>query len=405
MLLIILGMSLCFVMTGCVSKRGIITNQQKANESLPAVRYKYDRNASFGQMAAIYDNNMYYCTEKESGAGIYKRSLLSGKEELIIEVENIRKIQVTEEGIYYVGRTPENDIKENYPDGQWNTYQLFFHDGHQKAEAEDILLSDKVFVWDFYVAADYIFLVTIRCGIPTGTPDLLKYLITNDGGNKGWNVDNIIMDSTEIPNSLSRQDTLVFCSRLILSDEREMVTGGMASVYDESIDELVYIASERIEYGINYRYMLITRYEGLYLYVAENEIFLINEKGIHKQKIIDFVEEIKFGVKNENIVNLIAGTEEGECLLQLNLDTFVVEKLQSLEKKEKAVAITDKGFISVTKKSIIIRDAKSGEVIHEQEWETKVNLDSDTIEMAGDYIFVYEYTEEIGIKEMQKLNW
>ena len=67
--------------------------------------------------------------------------------------------------------------------------------------------------------------------------------------------------------------------------------------------------------------------------------------------------------------------------------------------------MTEKGFICVNKKSIVMRDLTTGKIIEEQKWDKKVDWSSDTVEVAGDYIFVYEYKDGMLIKDMQKLNW
>ena len=52
-----------------------------------------------------------------------------------------------------------------------------------------------------------------------------------------------------------------------------------------------------------------------------------------------------------------------------------------------------------------VRNTQNGEMIQRKSWEEEVNWDEDTVEMAGDYIFVYEYDGGIAIKEKQELDW
>lgn len=120
-------MAIIMLMTsGCtrVSRSSMIKAEKNSNMLLPSITYKYDNYATFGQMAAVYEGYLYYCGNNEEGRGIYKQDLLTKEEWLILEVESVRRIQVTEEGIYYIGRTPDRDI-ENYSKGKRNTNRLF----------------------------------------------------------------------------------------------------------------------------------------------------------------------------------------------------------------------------------------------------------------------------------------
>ena len=392
-------------LVGCVSRSGIIESQKKANESLPTIRYKSDINMPFGQMAAIYNNHLYYCDNKDSGTGIYKSDLSSGKEELIIEVENIRKIQVTEDGVYYIGRTPENDIEKNDSDAEWNTYQLFFHKGHGNTGVKDKLLAEAIHAWDFYVADEGIYFVTVISGIPTGKIKLRKYFLENDGTYLTWRDMKVIVERITEEISISEFAKLTLGSRFRLKEEwKEQITA-IASVYDREQDKIVYGVSDRIRNEAHYCYMLLTSHENNYLCTEDNNLYLVDENGICKQATIDSVEKIKFGFKQGNQMYLISSMKNQEYIHALNLDTFEVETIRELGKNERVVAMTDEGFLCSTTKKILLRDIQNGEIVHSQSWNKKINWDKNTIEMAGDYIFVYEYKNGISIREKQRLAW
>ena len=111
-LLFIIGIFFVVLLaSGCISEKAIVENQKKSNYVLPTIRYKQNVEAAWGQGSAIYDGALYYHDVKGDIAGIYKQDLSSGAEELLIETDSIRKLQVTEEGIYYIGRTKNKDIE------------------------------------------------------------------------------------------------------------------------------------------------------------------------------------------------------------------------------------------------------------------------------------------------------
>ena len=386
---------------GCVSYSGIANNQKRTNESLPTIRYKSDVNAPLGQMVAIYENNLYYCDKKDMGTGIYRHDLSSGKEELIIEVENIRKMQITEEGIYYIGRTPENDIETKGSSAMWNTYQLFFHEGHEKGSEKGTAISESVIAWDFCLSKKGIFLVTNESTIPQGQPSLRKYLLENNGDYMTWQGVEVIVREVTDNISLANLADLTFCSRFVINKEREMQITAMASIYNQQLDGIVYVVSDKI-LREEYNYILLSVYEKGYLCSEDNNIFLVDEQGIHKQTTIEAIEKFKFGFKQENQMYLIGDFENQESLYVLNMDTFDVEIIQELDDEEKVVAMTDRGFICATPQEVILRDIQSGEKIKSQSWDTEINWDKNTVEVAGDYIFVYEYEEGITIREKRK---
>ena len=391
-----------FFLMGCVSRSGIVNNQKRANESLPTIRYKSDVDAPFGQMAAIYENSLYYCDKKDLGTGIYKYDLSSGKEEFIIEVENIRKIQITEEGIYYIGRTPENDIETKDLNAEWNTYQLFFHEGHEKKEGEDQLFTASIRAWDFFASDAGVFFVEIENPVPNGQPVLRKYLIGNNGVYMKWHEVEVIVERVTENVSIAEFANLTLGSLFAIDEEREKQITRIASVHNRQSDEIVYVVSDRILYEAYYCYVFFTSYNEGYLCSEDNHIFLVDEQGIHKQTTIEAIEKFKFGFKQENHIYLIGDFENQESLYVLNMDTFDVEIIQELDDEEKVVAMTDKGFICATPQEVILRDIQSGEKIKSQSWDEEINWDKNTVEVAGDYIFVYEYEEGITIKEKRK---
>jgi len=391
-------------LTGCVSKSGITNGQKKSNESLPTIRYKSDNNSSFGQMSAVYDNHLYYCDQKEEGAGIYKQNLSTNQEKLIIEVESVRKIQITEEGIYYIGRTPQNDIKATYPSGKWNTYQLFFHEGHQQEEREAQLMADFVFAWDFIVTPTGIFLVTVENDIPTGSISLYKYFIEKRNP-ICWNEVNTVAGRVAENINVSEFRGLIFGSMFPINKDNEELTIRMTTVYYEEVDGIVYRSSDRIHGEEYIPYLFLTKYNDSYICNENNNIFLIDEAKIKKRVTIEQINRVNFGFKQGNQMYLVGSLENQESIHVLDMDTFEVEYLKELDENEKVVAMTDKWFVCATPNEIILRDAKKGEILDSKPWNKKINWDKNTIEVTGNYIFAYDYKNGINIQERHSLMW
>jgi len=242
---------------------------------------------------------------------------------------------------------------------------------------------------------------------------MYKYLLMHNGEIKLWRDEKIIesrIESDESDKYLTFYDELVFWTRFGLRIEEEISTAEFNvtkiwTVYDKNLEQPVYIEGDRVYPEHEERYVLVTEYQGRYLCTEEQNIYLLNEDGIYNQTKIEDSERIKFGFKRGEEIYLIAEKEKQDSIYQLNLESFEVKLLKEVDKSEKVVAMTEAGFICVNSQSILIRDIQTGEIIGEQKWENKINLDSDTVEMAGDYVFVYGYEQGIMLKEKQKLDW
>lgn len=399
-----------FLLSGCVSKEGVVKNQKRTNEVLGTIRYKQNINVSWGQGAAIYEENLYYHDIIEGVAGIYKQNLKDEKKELLIEVESIRKIQITEDGIYYIGRTRDNDVEIIDTAAKWNTYQLFFHEGYEKDEkaaevvTEDMGIQDDVFAWDFYVTENYIFFEIIICTIPIGVPDFYSYIFPKEG--IGLSVEDWMSVKTnmEREKAISKCGDLLFLSSTIMKAElSERLAHFIQSIYDENIKSVIYSASDRYGRIATDDALFIGKYNGLYFCTEEDRAYLLTEKVIHKEAEFESVDKFNFGFMNEDQAFLIGETKGRETIYIVDLKHFETKELQKLDRKEKAVAIISSGIVCVTNKEVRLRDIDTGKVLYTQQWDNKIDLLKDTVEMAGNYIFIYDYSNGIVIKEKQKL--
>ena len=396
---------ICFIimtLTSCISRGNIIKEQQEQNGLLPTVRYKVNVKSSYGQMAAVYNNFLYYHAEKDNIKGIYQLNLETKYEKLVIEVDSIRKLQITEEGIYYIGRTKEKDVGKKDATGKWNTYQFFFHKGYQKTEIPDTLVHGNLYAWDFYIGENIIYFVTIANAVPIGRADLHKHLFGVTGDYISWKNCKNIMSNIGGDKALSIYEELVFLSRFELNDDDYEVTS-IGAVYDKSIKEPIYILSDRVGTENAENYVLLGEYQNKYICIDKENMYLLDESGIYIHNIIEDIDWIKFGFIEDEELHVITETEEQERIYHVNLETFEVDLLLEIGKKEKVVAMIDGVFICVNNEAMIIRDAERGDIITEKKWENKINLAKDTIEIAGEYIFVYTSDQEIVLKEMQKI--
>lgn len=413
--LLLAGVICACTIAGCVSVSGIVDGQREVNELLPTVSYKQDVNTSFGRTSAIYKNDIYYFTDKKSEAGIYKRNMNSEKEELIIETESIRKIQITEEGIYYIGRTKENDIRKRNTHSRWDTHQLFFHKGHEKESEPDKLMFDAMFAWDFYVTDCYIYLADIICTIPAGQEVLEKYLLDTQGKNLNWfDLNDLGKISNKIDDvHIYRKKNLAFCADShfnagIYEGELGRYTNeGIPMLYDSKIGKIVCMAIDTMLEMDDGGYKIMAEYEypGKYILTKENEVIMGMDGEIYEREELEGVEDISFLWKEGELCYLLCKTEEGESIYRLDLNTFQADELQKESEKEKVLTVTKGKYVTATSKKLFVKDLETGEILQEQKWDKKVNFKKDKVELTGNYVFVYESGEELSLKNMTQIVW
>jgi hypothetical protein len=112
--------------------------------------------SSIGKKAAYYDGKIYYLSSELGTQGIYSMDTAGKDVKLEIPVEDIRSINVRDDGIYYAGFA---GIKEN-ASGLYRQFRLLIRKNDEAQEAD--YLKDVGYpdnwpvadgnVWDFYVS-------------------------------------------------------------------------------------------------------------------------------------------------------------------------------------------------------------------------------------------------------------
>lgn len=292
-----------------------------------------------------------------------------------------------------------------------NTYQLFFYDKIRKesrllTENEDI--DYDFFAWDFYAAEEYIFFETMKCTIPVGAYSYYAYIIPKEGYKVDWESRQIINVNTENNNTLVKNTDLVFWSNGEMNFQyQQEILSFIGAAYDEMSDTIVYSSSDRYNRTNMENIQLIGKYQNKFLCTEENTVYLVNEKGqVEQKKSVDSAERFIFGFIKGDSIYLIGQTKKGkEIICQLELGSLEQGIHYKLDKGEKAVAMMEKNMVCVTNKEIRLRDMENGEIMDTMKWDQKIDLRKDTIEMAADYILVYDYSKGITIKNKQEIEW
>lgn len=104
------------LLTGCIDNDLGEKNEDRANVNQNYLNYKQDVCCDWGKESAFYKDRIYYF-QNENKPGIYSMDTRGKDRRLEIRVENIRKLQVRDDGIYYAG-----PIEGTYP-GRFTIYR------------------------------------------------------------------------------------------------------------------------------------------------------------------------------------------------------------------------------------------------------------------------------------------
>ena len=142
-----------FLLSGCAPHDPNANNFDNVGFS---ANLKEDALSPIGKKAAYYDGRIYYLSSELGTQGIYSMDITGKDVKLEIPVEDIRSINVRDDGIYYAGFA---GIKEN-ASGLYRQFRLLIRRNGEVQVADylkDVRYPDKWpvadgNVWDFYVS-------------------------------------------------------------------------------------------------------------------------------------------------------------------------------------------------------------------------------------------------------------
>jgi hypothetical protein len=124
------------------------TNLKTLDYGAFSANYKQDGSCPWGRKAAVYQNQVYY--SDPAGGGIFRMNLDGSQEQRVLECADIRKLQLTPEGIHYLGFIG-NARKAG---AERRPFRLFLYDWATGEVLQANLQKWDSDLWDFYVAED-----------------------------------------------------------------------------------------------------------------------------------------------------------------------------------------------------------------------------------------------------------
>ena len=99
------------MLTGCIDNRLREDNEKKANTVQNFLNYKQGIGCEWGKLSAVYRGRIYYFQDGKE-PGIYSMDTRGKDKQLEIAVQNIRKLQIREEGIYFAGAIEDAPLNQ-----------------------------------------------------------------------------------------------------------------------------------------------------------------------------------------------------------------------------------------------------------------------------------------------------
>lgn len=143
---------------------------------------KPSSNVNSGKKVAIYNERIYYLSAEHSKQGVYSMQLNGNDVRFEFSVEDIRAMQISNEGFYYCGF-------RNIETNENGTYRIFrlYHRDLEQDESSDVInqinnasdLIDKN-IWDFYFdSAHNLYVRSVEQNWLTSENNLLLYSFVN----------------------------------------------------------------------------------------------------------------------------------------------------------------------------------------------------------------------------------
>ncbi len=394
---------ICILLTGCINRKQGERNVSLANTAQNQLNYKQDVFSEQGKTCAFY-NGRIYCFMNDSKPGIYSVDTDKKKRELKVAVENIRKLQVTDDGIYYTA--PKNDKGE---------YSLFYKawEGESKEYfTKEVLigLEHDLNVWDFYVGKDgLVTIVEIYARIPKGLLSFRSFIVGTNmqiiplADYEDYLVDfNASEDQDGI--CVSGYQDIIFTTGAgfkdraedqnkytIDLDERNM------TIFNSDTNELLLMRNQAIYYDVYFDGIVQTIFEDNFIISSKNSLYWVMQNSSEPSCIIELpeVQEIRFSVPVDDMLLVVGANEKGEeYLYEINLTKAEVQHTIAIELGQEVIAIDNGCVYTVTKKAVYVYEIKNGNFrqIGKQKWERDLKKSS-KLEMAGDTIFTYNVSD------------
>jgi hypothetical protein len=400
-----------------------------------SANYKQDANCQWGRKAAVYQDQIYY--SDPAGGGIFRMTPDGSQERQVFACPDIRKLQLTPEGIHYLGFIG-NALKAGV---ERRPFRLFLFDWVTGETRYANLQKWDSDLWDFYVAEDgTIANMNLYEVVSEGTLDAVLYCTARESyipcSQLTMLRDYSLNRQEQVPGSaypglceIAAYGELIFSANS-LGNIRNIIEYQLAwsgfAVTDRQKNQVVMNTEPLRPYlggpPAYHRTIDSFRPDGVLVHV-ENEVMLLSEdlQDSLRCAVLDGEDAIRLVTVSGDRAYILAEKDSGDkrqTVYEMDLGTFAYHKLYTCADRERFLLFETKGaekILWLDAEKLVTAQGKTVRVWALEDGEYKLNRTLEVkqeivaqinkTDVAGDWLFVYRFNEKENRDEfIEKLN-
>ena len=412
-----------FLLTGCIDSELGDENEDRANVNQNYLNYKQDVYCEWGKESAFYNDRIYYFQSGDK-PGIYSMDIRGKDKRLEVYVENIRKLQVRDDGIYYAA-----PIDGDYP----RRYGIYWNEWEStKAQEYLEIYPDLNYtegnVWDFFINEnDSMIVVDVYDEIPRMNVTF-QIFITNAEKKpvvlSGYSIylENYVLESGKKDTiNLFGYDNLLVISRTGLEWRLKYQDGlpserygidmdeANTTIFDENRNETVFFRNYAVHNENSMDGILQAIYEETFIVSNGNYLLWIPKDGQTAAQTLELSTDIRYSVLDgEDLLVITDQDKKREYIYRISLETAEIKEVSAIEEGQKVLAIYKDKLYTISEDALYIYQycERGYEEKEHIEWKEKLE-NTCKLEMSGNVVFVYDVDKqsaEFVLKEYQVLD-
>ena len=411
-----------FLLTGCIDNELGDENEDRANVNQNYLNYKQDIYCEWGRESAFYKDRIYYFQSGDE-PGIYSMDTRGKDKRSEVYVENIRKLQVRDDGIYYAA-----PMEGGYP----RRYTIYKKDWKSaKAQEYPIMKPQLEYgeenVWDFYIQEDNtIIIIDIYAQIPLMNLIFQVFIVGKDNTlismseYEDYLVDYIPKEiEDKRTNIFGYEDLLVMTETGLESRKRDefsekyVINMGEANltIYDGIKNETAFFRNYTVYNKNQMNSMLQTIYGETFVISNRNYLLWVPKNGQTAVQKLELPEitDVRYSVLDgEDLLVIADQDKKQEYIYRVSLETAEIKEAAAIEEGQKVLAVYKDMLYTVSEDALYVYQygEKGYEEKEHVEWKEKLE-NTCKLEMSGNVVFVYDVDEksaEFVLKEYQVLD-
>jgi len=414
----------CIVLnfTGCVNNDLREQNEDKANVNQNFLNYKQDIYCEWGKESAFYNDRIYYFQSGDK-PGIHSMDTRGKDKRPEVYVENIRKLQVRDDGIYYAA-----PMEGAYP----RRYTIYKKDW-KSAETQEYSITKPQLeygeenVWDFYIQDDetkividvyaQLFELNLIFQIFTVGKDNTLISISEYGD---YLADYIPKDIEDEKTNIFGPEHLMIMAEMGLERQKRGeylekyvidMAGSNITIYDSGKKEMVCFRNYAVYNENRMNSMLQTIYGETFVISNRSYLLWVPKNGQTAVQKLELPEitDVRYSVLDgEDLLVIADQDKKQEYIYRVSLETAEIKEATAIEEGQKVLAVYKDMLYTVSEDALYVYQygEKGYEEKEHVEWKEKLE-NTCKLEMSGNVIFVYDVDEqsaEFVLKEYQVLD-